>query len=76
MCQNKVAASEFHHKIWSQKTRIVAGWLTDWLYLHNQTLQINSEIENYNVQDKKKWTHWQLQISGRKSLMICLVILT
>jgi len=28
--------------------------LTDWLYLHNKTLQINSEIENYNVQDKKK----------------------
>jgi len=35
-------------------------WLTDWLYLHNQTLQINSEIDNYNVQDRKEWTHWQL----------------
>ena len=35
-------------------------WLTDWLYLHNKTLQINSEIENYNVQDRKEWTHWQL----------------
>jgi len=31
--------------------------LTDWLYLHNQTLQINSEIENYNVQDRKELTH-------------------
>ena len=32
-------------------------WLTVWLYLHNQTLQINSEIANYNVQDRKEWTH-------------------
>jgi len=34
---------------------VLTDWLTDWLYLHNQTLQINSEIENYNVQDRKEW---------------------
>jgi len=31
-----------------------ADWLTDWLYSHNQTLHINSDIENYNVQDRKE----------------------
>ena len=35
----------------------LTDWLTHWLYLHNQTLQINSEIENYNVQNRKEWTH-------------------
>ena len=31
-----------------------ADWLTDWLYLHNKSLDINSDIENYNVQDRKE----------------------
>ena len=34
----------------------LTDWLTDFI-LHNKTLQINSEIENYNVQDRKEWTH-------------------
>jgi len=46
--------SRWHGALW------LTDWLTDWLYLHNKTLQINSEIENYNVQDRKEWTHWQL----------------
>jgi len=41
----KTHCSNVHYIVW------LTDWLTDWLYLHNQTLQINSEIENYNVQD-------------------------
>ena len=36
------------------KITILTDWLTDWLYSHNQTLHINSDIENYNVQDRKE----------------------
>jgi len=39
-------------EIYNMKNKI--DWLTDWLYSHNQTLHINSDIENYNVQDRKE----------------------
>ena len=32
----------------------LTDWLTDWLYSHNKTLHINSDTENYNVQDRKE----------------------
>ena len=50
-----VPAVEFRLCVHEVKSKFFrSDWLTDWLYSHKQTLHINSDIANYNVQDRKE----------------------